>query len=187
MLVVQQPPPVVRADKRAFRRAVSLTRLIIHDLEVTLEARRVAGDLDAVRRPATTASFPSGARPPLAIRRVWRGQRAVASHTQQIVQQMLEYIHEHHSRPMGLGDVASAMRMNSAYLCELFSGTMGLTFHHYLEELRLARAKELLGNPVNRIGEVACAVGYANPNHFREVFKARVGIPPSVWRVTARP
>ena len=88
---------------------------------------------------------------------------------------------------MQLGDLAVAMNMNGAYLCKLFSTTTDVTFHHYLEQLRLAKAKELLHDPVNRVCEVACAVGYVNPNHFREVFKAYVGTSPSAWRETARP
>jgi two-component system response regulator YesN len=110
-----------------------------------------------------------------------------SNHSQQIVQRMLDYIHEHYSRPMQLGDVAAAMNMNAAYVSSLFHTTTGVTFHHYLEELRLARAKDLLRDPVNQVCEVACAVGYTNPNHFRDVFKTRVRIPPSVWRDRPEP
>ena len=77
--------------------------------------------------------------------------------------------------------------MNAAYVSSLFYTATGVTFHHYLEEFRLAKAKELLRDPVKRVCEVACAVGYANPNHFRDVFKARVGIAPSVWRMHPTP
>jgi AraC-like DNA-binding protein len=31
---------------------------------------------------------------------------------------------------------------------------------------------------------VAYAVGYSNPNHFRNVFTSRVGLCPSAWRRT---
>jgi hypothetical protein len=33
-------------------------------------------------------------------------------------------------------------------------------FHQFLEEVRLSKAKELLRDPRNRVGEVACTVGY---------------------------
>ena len=79
----------------------------------------------------------------------------------------------------------AAMNLNAAYVSDLFAATTGVTFHHYLEELRLARAKDLLCDPVQQICEVACAVGYTNPNHFRNVFRSRVGMPPSTWRQTA--
>jgi YesN/AraC family two-component response regulator len=105
---------------------------------------------------------------------------------QQLVQWMLDYIHEHYSRPMQLGDLAAAMNMNAAYLSDLFSTNTGVTFHHYLEELRLAKAKDLLRDPLRRVSEVAYATGYADPDYFRRAFKARVGVAPSAWRTTSK-
>ena len=104
------------------------------------------------------------------------------SHSRQVVDQMLAYVHRHYSRPMHLADVAAALRMNVAYLSALFSNTTGVTFHAYLEQVRLAKAKALLRDPSQRVSEVAYAVGYANPNYFRDAFKARIGTAPSVWR-----
>ena len=104
------------------------------------------------------------------------------SHAEQIVQQMLDYVHQHYHHPMSLTEVADTLRMNPAYLSDLFSKTAGVTFHHYLDEIRLAKAEELLQQTRMPVCEVACAVGYATPNHFREVFKAREGLSPTVWR-----
>lgn len=91
---------------------------------------------------------------------------------------MLHYINEHYSHPMQLADLVAALDLNPAYVSDLFSTTVGVTFHHYPEELRLAKAKELLQDPRKRVCEVARAVGYTNPNHFRDVFSAS----PSAWR-----
>ncbi len=158
-LLLQQAPPAGRADKRAFLRAVGLARLILHDLEATLAAGRTADG------PGRAGERPN------------RG-----NHRQHLVEAMLDYIHKHYSRPMQLHDLAAAMDLNAAYVSDLFSTTVGVTFHHYLEQLRLAKAKELLRDPRNQVGEVARAVGYTNPNHFRSVFSARIGRPPSAWR-----
>src|ERR1035441_7544868 len=98
---------------------------------------------------------------------------------------MLDFVHHHYHRPISLEDLASAMRMNASYLSALFSQTAGVTFHQFLEEVRLSKAKELLRDPRNRVREVAYAVGYANPNYFRDAFKAHVGLPPSAWRESA--
>jgi YesN/AraC family two-component response regulator len=138
-----------------------LTRLIIHDLQATLNVARASHQH---LQPSTLNLQPS------------------SSHRQQLVQRMLDYIHEHYSRPMQLGDVAAVLNMNVAYISSLFHATTGVTFHHYLEELRLAKAKELLRDPLKRIGEVAYAVGYANPNYFQAAFKACLGASPSAWR-----
>jgi AraC-like DNA-binding protein len=154
-LLLQQAPPVSRAGQRAFLPAVSLARLIIHDLEATLSTGRVAHGLGRA------------------------GERLNSGdHRQHLVDAMLHYINEHYSHPMQLADLAATLDLNPAYVSDLFSTTVGVTFHHYLEELRLAKAKELLQDPRKRVCEVARAVGYTNPNHFRDVFSAS----PSAWR-----
>jgi two-component system response regulator YesN len=57
-----------------------------------------------------------------------------------------------------------------------------VTFHHFLEEVRLSKARELLRDPRNRVGEVADAAGYASPDSFRHAFKAHEGLSPDAWR-----
>ncbi len=105
-----------------------------------------------------------------------------ASHSWHIVQQMLEYVHTHYQSPLQLGNVADALRMNTCYLSSLFSHTMGVTFHHYLDRLRLAKAKELLCDPTMRVCEVACAAGYGSTGQFWRAFKAKTGLAPCMWR-----
>jgi two-component system response regulator YesN len=95
---------------------------------------------------------------------------------------MLDFVHQHYHRPIGLGDLASAMKMNASYLSALFSQTTGVTFHQFLEEVRLSKAKELLRDPRNRVREAACAAGYASPDSFRRAFKAHERLSPEAWR-----
>ena len=68
------------------------------------------------------------------------------------------------------------------YLSVLFSQTTGVTFHQFLEEVRLSKARELLRDPRNRVREVAGAAGYASPDSFRHAFKAHEGLSPEAWR-----
>jgi AraC-like DNA-binding protein len=230
---VVQPPSASRAAKRTFSQAISLTRLILHDLKATLEAERSAVELEHLRQKLTDAA--SGGKAPrdceassaLSSRRregtliqepVAGGQRASAdpnrltssltaalgpasseggsglaeshphplngNHRQQLVRRMLDYIHQHYSHHIELHDLAAAMNLNASYVSSLFSTAHDVTFHHYLEGFRLDRAKDLLCDPVKRVSEVAYAVGYSNPNHFRNVFTSRVGLCPSAWRRT---
>jgi two-component system response regulator YesN len=106
----------------------------------------------------------------------------LGSHAQKLVEAMLDYVRQHYFHPIGLDELASAMKMNASYLSTLFSRTTGVTFHHFLEEVRLSKAKELLRDPRNRIGEVAYATGYASPDSFRHAFKAHEGFSPEAWR-----
>lgn len=111
-----------------------------------------------------------------------RIQQQPSAHAQQIVLAMIAFVHHHYSRPMNLAVVAADLKMNAAYLSDLFSRTQGVGFHRFLEEVRLEKARELLKDPRNRVCEVACAVGYASADQFRHAFKAHAGVPPSTWR-----
>ena len=174
-------------DGAAFKQAVALMEMVVHDLEATIQAELARQELARTRHAAAQQEQRGEhlrADPPAALPNQAHAMPdgGPVSHRQQIVGQMLDYLHHHYQRPLQLGDVAAALKMNSSYLCTLFSHTQGVSFHKYLEDLRLAKARELLRDPANRICEVACAAGYASANQFRSVFKAREGVSPAAWR-----
>ena len=171
----------------AFHHAVDLTRLILHDLESTARARMARSGLEtALRRLNNTQTEATRLRGELRHRLPDLPETAVqpglGSHTQKLVEAMRDYVHQHYLHPITLDDLASAMKRNASYLSALFSQTTGVTFHHFLEEVRLSKARELLRDPRNRVGEVARAAGYASPDAFRHAFKAHEGLSPEAWR-----
>lgn len=171
----------------AFDHAVVLVRLLLHDLEATAQARlaRSAADhplptanpthLEAARLNGELAHPLAG--PPKST-----FQAGSNHHARRLVEAMRDYVQAHFSRPLGLNDVASAMNMNASYVSALFSQTTGVTFHRFLEEVRLSKARELLRDPRQRIGEVAEATGYASPDAFRHAFKTHESLSPEAWR-----
>lgn len=167
-----------------FEQAVALLQMLKRDLELALRAAtaemalsRLHRRLPVLRKEAqlvrTVRKSDSFGEPVLPGR---------SSHAQRIAQRMVAYVHEHFHHPMSLSQVASAIGMNASYLSDLFSRQLGMTFSHYLLEVRMAKARQLLLSPHRRIGEVACAVGYASADQFRHAFKAHAGVPPSEWR-----
>ncbi len=176
--------PVSRA---AFNRAVALVRLIQHDLESTAQAGMAGSRLEtALRRLNDTQTEIARLRGELRHRLpglpALPVQPGLGSHARKLVEAMLDYVHQHSHRPINLGELASDMKMNASYLSALFRQTTGVNFHQFLEEVRLAKARELLRDPRHRVGEVACAAGYASPDVFRHAFKAREGLSPNAWR-----
>jgi AraC-like DNA-binding protein len=175
------------SSQSPFSRAVALLKMMFHDLETTIQCSFIRRELETARLrlrnlEAEDARLQRELRlraPRIPERRVSGGS---GSHREQIVQRMLDYVHTHYQHPLQLGDIARALEMNACYLSTLFSHTLGVTFHHYLDELRLTAAKELLRDPVRRVREVAYAVGYASAGSFRSVFRSRTGIAPSAWR-----
>ena len=169
----------------AFECAVTLVRLIKHDLEMALRAEkaevalaRLKRRLPVLRKEERLVQTLKRQGDPLSP--VIGSNRG--GHKQRVAQRMVAYVHEHFHHPMSLTQVATELGMNAAYLSDLFSRQLGMTFREYLLEVRMARARQLLLSPHRRINEVACAVGYSSADQFRHAFKAHAGVSPSEWR-----
>ena len=106
------------------------------------------------------------------------------SHAEQIVHRLLEQIELDHAKPITLRQYARELGMNAAYLSDLYSHAMGVSFKTCLTGVRMARAKILLGDPAQTASDVANAVGYASENRFRAAFKKATGLSPRLWRET---
>lgn len=106
------------------------------------------------------------------------------SHAEQVVHRLLGCLELDYEKPVTLRQYACSLGMNAAYLSTLFSRTVGMPFKAYLTELRIERAKTLLGDPTKTASEVAFAVGYASENRFRAAFKKVAGLAPKSWRET---
>ena len=202
-LALQAPPhggmasspaasPVLRPREPAsvrFHDAAAWLGVILHDLQSALQAGLAQRDLAAAQTRIAALETEDDR-----LRRELRRRapdipespppQGVRTHSQQIVQRMLDYVHAHYQRPLQLADVAGALNMNACYLSSLFSRALGVTFHVYLDELRLARAKQLLRDPACLACDVSSAVGYASAESFRHAFKAKTGMAPSAWRDT---
>jgi AraC-like DNA-binding protein len=105
-------------------------------------------------------------------------------HSEQIVHRLIACIEQNYGTPITLRQCACKLGMNAAYLSDLFSHAVGVSFKTHLTELRMAKAKVLLGDPMKTASEVAYAVGYASENRFRIAFKQATGLAPKVWRET---
>ena len=178
-------PPRPRAVP--FSGAVPLLWSLLHDLETTVQASLLRRELDAAQLrlknlEAEDARLRKELRPPAPGIPESQKPPGDGNHSEQIVQRMLEYVHTNYHRPLQLGDVADALKMNACYLSSLFSHTLGVPFHYYVNKIRLAKAQELLRDPVCRVCEVACAVGYASAESFRSSFRTEIGMSPSAWR-----
>lgn len=82
----------------------------------------------------------------------------------------------------GVNELAAAMRMTRRHLARLFAELIGHPPSHWLRNLRLTRAANLLGQGTLNISQVADQVGFAKPSHFAHQFKRKYGCTPSAYR-----
>lgn len=75
--------------------------------------------------------------------------------------------------------LAHALSNSRSSIYRLFRGR-GLTVMGYVMERRLARARDMLGDPENRltIADISAACGFDDPSYFSQVFRRRFGCQP---------
>ncbi len=94
----------------------------------------------------------------------------------------MQYIREHYTEHISLGDVAESVYVSPWHLSKLINGCIGKSFFDIVNGLRIDRAKELLMDPALKVHEIALKVGYSDVAHFSKNFKKAVGLSPMEFR-----
>lgn len=102
------------------------------------------------------------------------------------IQQCLAYIDAHYAEDLSLESVAAVFHFNPSYFSSYFKSKLNVNFSQYITQVRLSRAKELLGQSSEKIYEVAGRLGYRDVKYFNRVFKKEFGITPEEYRDIAR-
>ncbi|MCX5612629.1 MULTISPECIES: GlxA family transcriptional regulator [unclassified Streptomyces] len=87
-------------------------------------------------------------------------------------------------QPLTVDQLALQAGMSRRTLIRRFHTDTGLPPMRWLLDARLARARELLESGDLTVEAVARHCGLGTPANFRTLFKAHVGVPPSVYRET---
>lgn len=102
----------------------------------------------------------------------------------EIMKRVDEYIRNHIAGSLTTKMLAAKFGLVAPYLSELFKNYKGETPSQYIQNIRIANAKNLLiAYPDMLAKDVAETVGYGNPLYFSKTFKKNVGVYPSEYRV----
>lgn len=83
-----------------------------------------------------------------------------------------EFMQDNFTNPeLTLRTVADYVGFNEKYFSNRFRKEFGCTFISYLNDLRIARAKELLRQTDMKMYEISEAVGYSSIEHFNHMFR----------------
>jgi YesN/AraC family two-component response regulator len=99
-----------------------------------------------------------------------------------VITRAKEYIREHQTEDISLGQVAKAVNTSTFYFCKMFKKVTGINFTDYVSRVRIENAKNLLLNPNLRVSEIAYEVGFQSLTHFNRVFKKIIGQSPTDYR-----
>ncbi len=97
----------------------------------------------------------------------------------------LAYVEHNYQEDLTLKDVCAYAMMSQSYFSRFFKLVTKRTFVEYMHDLRIRKATELLRSSRLKVIDVCHEVGFRDVTHFNRVFRARVGMCPSVYRKMA--
>jgi two-component system, response regulator YesN len=100
----------------------------------------------------------------------------------QIIKEAENYIRQRYRENLSLQSVADHVHVTPIWLSKLFKKEMQVTFLEFLTEMRIQKAKEMLGSVQYKIYQISTEVGYRDPVHFSKMFKRYVGYTPKEFR-----
>ncbi|MEK0317182.1 response regulator [Cohnella sp. 56] len=110
-------------------------------------------------------------------------QESVATHHQQIAENVVRYIENHYmNADLGLNDIAANVSVSPTYLGALFKKIKGQNISELITQTRIQKASELLSHTNLRILDISEKVGFSNQYYFSAIFKKQTGLTPSEFR-----
>ncbi len=91
-----------------------------------------------------------------------------------------KYIEDNLSNSITVQSAAEFINRSSSYVTHKFKELYGESFHHYLNNARIANAKSLL--KTHTIDQVYAECGFKNRYHFSKVFKKMIGVTPKKYQ-----
>ena len=98
---------------------------------------------------------------------------------------ILRVQHHVHAKPADahtLAGLAGLAGLGERTFLRRFSAATGLKPIEYVQNVRIAKAREVLELTRRSVDEIAWTVGYEDPAAFRKVFKKLTGVPPNDYR-----
>ncbi|MFV4847361.1 transcriptional regulator PocR [Edwardsiella tarda] len=110
-----------------------------------------------------------------------RPNRGVHAHDRKI-KKALRYIDAHLADDLHLEDVASHVYLSPYYFSKLFKKYQGIGFNAWVNQQRMANARELLCHSDWSIASIARNLGFSQTSYFCKVFRQTYQLTPQAYR-----
>jgi transcriptional regulator GlxA family with amidase domain len=108
------------------------------------------------------------------------------NHPDEDIFQVQLWMQNNLGKTLTVSNMADQFGMSSRNFSRRFKSAIGKTPMHYLQELRLNTAQDLLQSSNLSISEIADKVGYQDVSHFSQVFRKQLLLSPRDYRTTVR-
>ena len=94
-----------------------------------------------------------------------------------------EFVDTYLDGDLSLERMASEIGISPYHFARLFRASFGMPPHHYVLQMRIARAAHFLrAEPLRPISDIALGTGFSSQAHLTNAFKSRMGQTPARWR-----
>jgi two-component system, response regulator YesN len=98
------------------------------------------------------------------------------------IDRAVNFIIRNQQNPIGLEKVADHVGLSKNHFCRLFKQETGQNFLHFLNRIRIERAKQLLINSDLSVLNISEATGFSDYRYFDKIFTKYEGLIPSDFR-----
>ena len=98
------------------------------------------------------------------------------------IETVIDYIESHLDEKLDLEKLSEAVHYSKYHLHRMFTNTVGMTIHDYVQRRQLTEAAKLLVFSSKPIIEVAFHCGYDSQQAFSSAFKSMYKVPPAQYR-----
>ncbi|MDT8427790.1 MAG: helix-turn-helix domain-containing protein [Pseudomonadales bacterium] len=110
----------------------------------------------------------------------------VDSHHDEAIIKVQEWLQINYSKAITVRELSQRFNINLRSFNRRFLAASGITPVHYLQEIRIRQARELLKRSNLSIAEIAFSVGYQDISYFSGLFRKLNGVTPNQYRGLVR-
>jgi AraC-like DNA-binding protein len=103
-----------------------------------------------------------------------------------VVKETMKFVTSRIEDPFNVKDIAAHLKCHPDFLSRTFKQHTGVDLSHYIQQIRIDRAKRLLENSKIDIGTAGDMSGFSDRVHFSKVFRRVTGTTPSQYQRDAR-
>lgn len=99
-----------------------------------------------------------------------------------IVKDVLSILENNPDVAISLQEMAKRVFVSPCYLSSTFKQITGMSYKHYVIQININKARDLLANTNITINKIAKQIGYKSPQYFSNIFKKETGLLPTEYR-----
>lgn len=98
------------------------------------------------------------------------------------MQRIRDFVEAHLDTDIRLDQLAELCGRSTEYFVRLFKATSGVSPYQYVLNLRIERARTLLGDETQSLADIALACGFSHQEHLTRMFRRFTGVTPGRYR-----